>query len=120
MVASARRRGADREGADPKPIADLLRTLVAGRGWNDRMALGRLRDSWADVVGANVAARCEPVGLARGVLAIKADGGAWATELTLLARSIAEKADSFLGGGAVREVKVSAGPPLQTGSREGA
>jgi predicted nucleic acid-binding Zn ribbon protein len=118
-VASAPRRKQGRGESDPKPIGDLLRTLVAGRGWNERMALGRLRDSWPDVVGSQVAARCEPVALTRGVLALKADGGAWATELTLLARSIAEKADSFLGGGAIREVKVSAGPPLKTGSPEG-
>jgi predicted nucleic acid-binding Zn ribbon protein len=117
-VASARDRRRGSGESDPKPIGDLLRTLVSGRGWNERMALGRLRDAWADVVGANVAARCVPVGLSRGVLAVKADGGAWATELTLLARSIAQKADSFLGGGAVREVKVSAGGPLQTRSPE--
>ena len=114
-MASGRRRG----DAEPKPLADLLRTLVAGRGWSERMALGRLRASWADVVGGQVASRCEPVGLFRGVLAIKADGGAWATELTLLSRSIAEKADSYLGGGAVKEVRVSAGPPLQQRPEEG-
>jgi hypothetical protein len=76
------------------------------------MAFGRLKDAWLEVVGPQVAARSAPVGLARGVLSIRADGGAWASELTLLARSIVEKADAFLGGGAVREVRVSAGPPV--------
>jgi predicted nucleic acid-binding Zn ribbon protein len=109
-VASARRR---KDGElDPKPIGDLLRTLVAGRGWNERMSFGRLKDAWVEVVGPLVASRSTPVSLARGVLSIRADGSAWASELTLLARSIGEKADAFLGGGAVREVRVSAGPPV--------
>jgi predicted nucleic acid-binding Zn ribbon protein len=74
---------------------------------------GKLRDEWATVVGPDVAARSTPVGLKAGVLSIRADGAAWATELTLLGRSIVEKVDSYLGGGIVREVRVSAGPPLR-------
>jgi predicted nucleic acid-binding Zn ribbon protein len=99
--------------SDPRPIADLIETLVSGRGWDERIRFGRLRDEWASVVGENVAARCAPVALNAGVLSIRADGAAWATELTLLGRSIAEKADEFLGGGVVREVRVTAGSPLR-------
>lgn len=97
---------------DPKPVAELLDTLVSGRGWNERMRFGQLREEWASVVGPEVAARSVPVALNAGILSIKADGSAWAAELTLLARSIVEKVDSYLGGGMVREVRVSAGPPL--------
>lgn len=94
---------------DPSPLGDLLPVLVSGRGWGERMALGRLRESWAEVVGPLVAQRSEPVKLHRGVLTVRAEGGAWASELTLLARSVADKADAFLGGGKVREVRVAAG-----------
>jgi predicted nucleic acid-binding Zn ribbon protein len=98
---------------DLRPVSDLLRKLVAGRGWSEHMVFGKLRDEWATVVGLDVAARSTPVGLKAGVLSIRADGAAWATELTLLGRSIVEKVDSYLGGGVVREVRVSAGPPLR-------
>ena len=98
---------------DPKPLGELLSTLVSGRGWDERMRFGRLREEWADVVGPDVAARSTPVALNAGILSIKADGAAWATELTLLARSIVDKVDSYLGGGVVREVRVSAGPPIR-------
>ena len=98
---------------DPKPLGELLSTLVSGRGWEERMRFGRLREEWANVVGPDVAARSTPVALNAGVLSIRADGAAWATELTLLARSIVDKVDSYLGGGVVREVRVSAGPPLR-------
>jgi predicted nucleic acid-binding Zn ribbon protein len=98
---------------EPKPLGELLTSLVSNRGWDERMRIGRLRDEWASVVGPDVAARSTPVSLNAGVLSIRADGAAWATELTLLARSIGDKVDSYLGGGVVREVGVSAGPPLR-------
>jgi predicted nucleic acid-binding Zn ribbon protein len=98
---------------DPKPLGELLQTLVSGRGWEEHLRFGRLRDEWAAVVGPEVAARSEPVALNGGILSIRADGAAWASELTLLARSIVEKADSYLGGGVVRELRVSAGPPIR-------
>ena len=94
---------------DPTPLGDLMPKLVSGRGWAERMALGRLREAWAEVVGPLVAERSQPVKLYRGVLTVRADGGAWASELTLLARTVAGKADAFLGGGTVREVRVAAG-----------
>ena len=95
---------------DPKSLGELLGTFVSGRGWSERMALGRLRDGWAAVVGPLVAARSEPVRLLRGTLTIRVEPGPWATELTLLSASIATQADAFLGaGGAVRQVVVQAG-----------
>ena len=98
---------------DPKPLGELLSSLVSGRGWDEHMRFGRLREEWASVVGPDVAARSTPVSLNAGVLSIRTDGAAWATELTLLARSIVGKVDSYLGGGVVHEVRVSAGPPTR-------
>lgn len=113
MGSRPRRRGgasdADRD-RDPKAIGDLLPSLVAGRGWADRMALGKLRTGWPEVVGEHMAARSQPVELARGTLTVRAEGGAWATELTLLGATLASRADAFLGGeGRVRYVTVTGG-----------
>lgn len=107
---------------DPKPLADLLPTLVAGRGWGERLALGRLREAWAEVVGPQVASRSEPVRLARGALTVRAEAGAWASELALLAPSIVQRADRYLGGGLVRELQVVTGaaPVAAAGAEEGA
>ncbi|MFA5890618.1 MAG: DUF721 domain-containing protein [Actinomycetota bacterium] len=92
-------------------MADLMRLLVAGRGWGERMAVQQLAQSWEQIVGPHVAEHSEPLRLIRGVLTIRAERGVWATELTLLAASIAEKADRFLGSGSVREARVqTAGP----------
>lgn len=99
-----------REPREPRPLGELVGALVAGRGWSERMALGRLREAWPRVVGALVAGRSEPVRLRGGVLIVRVEAGAWANELTLLAPTLAAKVDMFLGAGSVREVKVAAGP----------
>jgi predicted nucleic acid-binding Zn ribbon protein len=85
----------------------------AGRGWGERLTLGRLRNQWPAVVGASVAARSEPVKLAAGVLTIRAESGAWATELTLLAKQLLARMGDQLGAGVVRDVRVVVGhmPP---------
>jgi predicted nucleic acid-binding Zn ribbon protein len=92
---------------DPAPLGDLLRALVGGRGWSERIALGKLRAGWNDIVGDAVASHSHPVRLAGGTLTIAAEHP-WATELSLLARSVAAKSDSHLGGGLVKEVKIVA------------
>lgn len=95
---------------DPVSIGELLGRMVEQMGWEERVALGTLRRDWAAVVGDQVAAHSEPVRLADGVLTVRAEAGAWATELTLLAASMADKAARHLGGGtAVREARVVVG-----------
>ena len=44
---------------------------------------GLVREAAAAVVGPEVAARSTPVALSAGVLSIKADGAAWASELRI-------------------------------------
>ncbi|MCA1832816.1 MAG: DciA family protein [Actinomycetota bacterium] len=91
---------------EPRPLAELVGLYANGRGWGEHLALGRLRNQWASVVGESVASRSEPFKLSGGVLTIRAETGTWATELTLLGRSLAQRADQALGGGVVREVRV--------------
>lgn len=100
-----------RRDREPTALGDLLKTVVVGRGWQERMALGRLRDAWPDVVGAQVAAHSEPVRLVNRALIVRADPGAWATELTLLSRTLVSKAETYLGVGSVTEVRIAAAPP---------
>lgn len=98
-----------RRAREPRPLADLIEKLSAGKGWGERLALGTLRRRWAEVAGATVAERSEPVRLAAGVLTIRAEAGAWASELTLLGRALAARADAMLGSGLVREVRIVSG-----------
>lgn len=98
-----------REEREPKPMGQLVDMLIRGRGWNERLAMGRLRSAWGTIVGERVAARSEPVSLRRGVLTIRAEAGAWASELTLLGPTIARAVGEHLEDVPVREVQVVAG-----------
>jgi predicted nucleic acid-binding Zn ribbon protein len=94
---------------DPVRIGETLQRLVADRGWDERLALERLRGAWASVVGEPLAARSRPVRLEEGRLTVRVEGGAWAAELALLGPSIATAAARFLGTDHVREVAIVAG-----------
>lgn len=104
-----RSRTRDGDGRDPTPVSEAVEQLVAARGWEERMALGRLKARWAEVVGEQVAARSEPIRLEGGRLTIRVEGGAWAAELALLGSRLANSAAHFLGTGRVQEVAVVAG-----------
>lgn len=101
--------GRGREPRDPTPVAEAVSQLVAERGWEERIALGRLRDRWAEIVGPQIAERSEPSRLEEGRLTIRVEGGAWAAELALLGSNLARAAAQFLGAGRIREVAVVAG-----------
>jgi predicted nucleic acid-binding Zn ribbon protein len=93
---------------DPVRVGDAIRHIVDASGWRERLAVGRLRDGWPRVVGDQIAAHSTPLKLSAGVLLVRAEPGAWASEIALLAAGVATKADAFLGGGLVTEVKVVA------------
>lgn len=93
---------------DPVRIGAVIGRMVQREGWRPRLALGRLRAGWAEAVGPQIAANSFPAKLSDGQLLVFAESGSWATELALLAPRLAVKADAFLGGGLVREVKVVA------------
>ncbi|MGH2784951.1 MAG: DciA family protein, partial [Actinomycetota bacterium] len=59
------------EGKEPTPVAEAVDRLIVERGWEERMALGRLKTSWASIVGEQIAARSEPIRLEEGRLTIR-------------------------------------------------
>lgn len=93
----------------PRSVRDLVERLAERRGWKERLAVGRLQERWAEVAGPAVAARSEPIRLEGGVLTIRVEAGAWATELSLLRTTLAARAETVLGPGSVRDVRVVAG-----------
>jgi len=96
--------------SDPRPVGELLDGLAERPGWGEHLALGRLRERWAEVAGAVVAAHSEPVRIEDGALVIRAESGAWATELSLLGRVLAARAGTVLGAGSVGSVRVVSDP----------
>jgi len=106
--------GAGPDPRDPQPFGALVRRLIADRGWEATAASASVLANWAGIVGAEVAARCQPVSLRDGELTLAAESTAWATQLrgvllpTLMTRIRAE-----LGPDVVTRIRVH-GPTAPT------
>ncbi len=73
----------------------MLSGLIDELGWQRSVAEARVFADWAALVGADVAAHCQPTALRDGELRVSAESTAWATQLrvlsgTLLARLVGE------------------------------
>lgn len=120
---AARRRtswsGPGSDDRDPQPLGRLAARLAAERGWQDRLAGGRVFDRWPTLVGADVAEHTTPESLDDGVLTVRAESTAWATQLRLLQRQILQRIADSVGGDVVRRINVRgpAAPSWRRGPR---
>jgi predicted nucleic acid-binding Zn ribbon protein len=71
-------------GRDPRGIDDILDGLTARLGWNSSLAKADLLVSWAELAGLETALHSEPVGIEDGILTVRCDSTAWATQLRLM------------------------------------
>ncbi len=71
---------------------------------------GRIWSSWRAIVGDQVADHAEPTSLRDGVLRVRAESPAWATELRYLAHEVRERVNASVGRNAVLEVRIWTGP----------
>ena len=93
----------------PTELSGMLARLTRRPGWGERLGAARLDAAWDDIVGEDLAAHCEPVRIAGGVLAVRASNNVWATQLRYLSGELVERARTVLGPGSVREVTITVG-----------
>lgn len=91
----------------PEPIGDVAAQLVGRRDWSQRLEGARIHAVWPRVAGPAVAEHVTPVRLMGGVLVLRADSGAWATQVRYLAGELLERANAELGGRVVTQVRVT-------------
>ena len=94
----------------PAPVAAVLGDLARQRRWGRRLEGAAVFGRWEQLVGPELARRCEPVRLVGGVLVIRAESQAWATEVSYLTGQLTERAEEVLGADLVREVRIVVGP----------
>ena len=71
-------------GRDPRGIDDILDGLTSRLGWNSSLARADLLASWPELAGAETASHSEPIGIEDGILTVRCDSTAWATQLRLM------------------------------------
>jgi hypothetical protein len=94
----------------PTRVGDTLGAVVRRRGWSERLRTSTAAGRWEEIVGPQLAERCEPVRLAGGCLVVRAASPAWASQLRYLVPQLRTNADTVLGHGTVREVRIVIGP----------
>ncbi|HOW01450.1 MAG TPA: DciA family protein, partial [Rhodoglobus sp.] len=71
-------------GRDPHGLGDVIEGLAASMGWTSPLARSELIASWSEIVGDETSAHSEPIGVEDGVLTVRCDSTAWATQLRLM------------------------------------
>lgn len=102
---------------DPQRIKGLLAGMMSGLGVAAPMQSARLFSKWAEIVGADVAARARPVSLKDGLLRIKTDSAIWAAEFRYLAPEVIKRVNAELESPLVKEIKVWVDPHKETTPR---
>jgi hypothetical protein len=104
---------------EPAPIRGVL--LEGARAWglDNPLEIARVFESWKEMVGEQVAARCEPASLGQGVLKVWAASAPWANELKYLAPEVIRRVNAGVGQPVVRELKVALRPGSDGGRGRG-
>ena len=97
---------ARRGGDEPTSIADALARVQAELGLPETDALRTLTDSWAAVVGDDVAAHARLDAVRDETISIAVDGTLWATQLRYLEADIVERANALVGSRVVHGIRV--------------
>lgn len=91
---------------DPKPLDAAVDRLVDEHGWAHELAVHGVVARWDQVVGPEIAAHVRPERYADGVLTVRADSTAWATQVRLLAATLVRRLNSEIDDGVVAKVAV--------------
>ena len=106
------RSGAGPDERDPAKLAGLIDNIIVNKGWDLQLATGKLRAKWQQIVGEDVADHVEIEQFQMnssgqsGILVLRADSTAWATQIKLLLPTLEQKLDQEVGAGRITEIKV--------------
>ena len=100
------RSGAGPDARDPQPLGTEIDRLVTEHGWTAPVAVGGVIGRWDAVVGSDVATHCSPESFDDGVLTVRTDSTAWATQVRLLVPTLLGRMAQEVGEDTVRKVVV--------------
>lgn len=103
---------------DPIKLAGLLGRAAEGMGVKDPLAVARIFSSWSEIVGPEIAARCQPSALSKGVLKVSIASQAWAAQFRFLAPEVMRRLNAHLGAEIVTEIKPWVPTPTRAAKRE--
>lgn len=90
----------------PHRLRRSLEALLDDLGSAPVQATTSLVDQWSDLVGADLAAHTQPVGVRRGVLVVEADDPAYGERLAWGQQALLARLAGVLGDGVVTGLQV--------------
>ena len=106
------RSGSGPDERDPAKLAGLIDNIILNKGWDLQLATGKLRAQWDQLVGAEISDHIQieefqlgPSGQ-NGILVLRADSTAWATQMKLLLPNLESRLIEQIGAGRISEIKV--------------
>ena len=78
-------------GRDPMAVANVLERVTDTMGWRTPLAQTDLTAAWRSIAGEETARHAVVEGFADGVLLIRCDSTAWATQLSLMRTQISDR-----------------------------
>lgn len=92
-------------GRDPRGIDVVMENLTSTMGWDSPLARAELLAGWAEIVGEETAAHASPIGIEEGVLTVRCDSTAWATQLRRMNATITTKIGAHFAAAGIETVK---------------
>ena len=104
---------------DPELIGGVLSNLISEREWDSGLAEGNLFITWAQVVGADIAAHTTPISISDGLLTIQTSSTAWATQLALVTTELLATIQNDPSGATIQKLVFfgPSGPTWKKGIR---
>lgn len=106
------RSGSGPDERDPALLSQLMDRIVVNHGWDLQVATSKLKAQWSTIVGQEVSAHVAIESFEvhsngrTGVLVLRADSTAWATQMRLLLPTLRDALAEILGAGLVNEITV--------------
>jgi predicted nucleic acid-binding Zn ribbon protein len=94
---SGQRSGSGPDERDPQLLSSAIPRMIEDRGWSVPAAVGGVMGRWGEIVGSHIAAHCTPLEFNDGILTVRTDSAAWATELRMMAPQLLAKLNAELG-----------------------
>lgn len=100
------KRSSGRSGSDPTALGDALGDMIADEGWSTQVGVHALLGRWPAIVGDVVGSHSHPERFADGVVTIRTDSTAWASQLRLMAPQLLAKLNEALGDGTITRLDI--------------
>ena len=106
-------------GRDPRTVGEALDQLVGQLAWSPGVSAGTIQARWSEILGAEIGSHTQYVSLDGGVLTMRADSTAWATNLRWAVPTMLRALADAVGEGVVVEIEVQGpgGPGFGRGPR---